>query len=128
MNSTTTKITVEMVPADAYRTEHYGVLLASAAKYGVQGRGFHNPSFFHVVEVWENREGQDPHGRPTEAKHTVLLNAQPSVISTRPNTDLYADETLLIGTEVELVVNGFPIGSYRIEAGRLSDPTLVPIN
>jgi len=129
MSTTNTlPVQIEMTSADPYRLKNYGVLLESVARYSVAGRGFHNPHHNHTIEVWFNREGQDPHGRPTpgDQPYTVLMSAKASVISTMKNTNVYGDETLHIGDAVDLYAGDYLIGKYVIEARPLCDPYLVP--
>lgn len=125
--------TIELKPADSYSTEHYGILFESVARYPMTGAGLHNRHHDHIVKLWENRErdGQliDPHGRPTTDSHSVTTSAQAIVITAHPamRNEQPRGEALAIGEVVQLTVNGYPIGEYRIEAGRLSDPDLVKV-
>jgi hypothetical protein len=118
---------IQMQSADPYRATNYGVLLESVARYAVGGRGFHNPSFFHTIEVWINRNGLDPNNRPTETELTVLMSAQASVISQMPNRNIYGDEVLLMGDLVNLRLGDLDLGTYRIESRYLADPYLVKV-
>ncbi len=97
------------------------------------GAGLHNRHSDHVVKVWQNRErdGQliDPHGRPTTDSHSVTTSAQATVITAHPalRNQQPVGPALAVGQLVRLTVNGYPLGTYRIEAGRLSDPVLVKV-
>lgn len=122
----TTMHTIAMKPASDYRRSNYGVLLESETRHPVAGRGFHNPHHHHTIEVWENRRGTDPFGKPTDQAHTILMNAQASCISAHPQAPVSYGETLRVGDRVQLEVGGFPIGEYVIQAGYLRDPILLP--
>jgi hypothetical protein len=93
----------------------------------VCGKGVHNRSFNHRVDVWENKGGMDPNGRPTTDSHTVILNAVASVISATPGEALNHGVDLGIGDEVALTIAGLPIGTFVITAQPLADPYLVRI-
>lgn len=125
-------VTIELAPSTADRRDSYGVLLESELQYDVAGPGLHNPHHPHTIQLWECRErdGQlvDPNGRPTTEAHVVLMSAQAVVITAHPMRGRSrADVVLHIGDTVRLAVNGYPLGEYRIEAGRLSDPRLVKL-
>jgi hypothetical protein len=128
-------ITIEVQPAGDYWRDNYGILLESASVHAASGRGFHNPSFNHVVQVWENRPAKGgphkgevvtPDGKLTDETHTVCLKAQPTVISAHPGEPLKYGPALSVGTRVRLEVGGYPIGEYVVQARQLADPILVP--
>lgn len=129
---------IAMSPASDYRRDNYGVLLESDTIHTVTGAGVHNRHHGHVLEVWENRPSRangadpavlvDPFGRPTEDRYTVILAAKATVIAARPTGDEKADGTVIaLGDHVTLTVAGFPTHTYRVQAGRMTDPVAVRI-
>ncbi len=121
--------TISMITAAQWCTENYGVLLVSETYHDVTGRGVHNRHFPHKVEVWANRGGTDPHGHQTDAPYSVLLSAKSIAIVANPNMrdKTPYGESLVIGDEVDLAINGYVFGTYRVTAQLLSDPVLVPV-
>lgn len=82
---------IPMIAADDYAREHYGITHKSACVYRVAGS--YSPT---RVKVWDNtrrpnpRDGVagaylDPHNRATDARVSVLLSPESSVISAHRN-------------------------------------------
>lgn len=122
-------ITINLQPAEAYRAEHYGVLMESTSRHIVTGPRVHNPSFPHRVDVWENRNGTTPMGKPTTAPYSYYLTAQPVAIVANPamRDATPEGETLRVGDHVRLAVHGYVLGEFLIRAESLSDPVLIPV-
>ena len=134
---------IDMVEADSYRREGYGITHTSRYIYRVEGaRGdVHNPVFPHRVKVWDNTvrpDGSgkyiDPNGKSTDSPVSVLTSAGPlAITSSGTNTGtaasgrVYADVPLTIGETVRL---RWPDGSlsdpYVVTPVPLDDPALVP--
>ena len=132
-----TMTTIDLTAASDYQREHYGVLLESVTQHSVTGKGVHNRSHPHTVDVWANRlefaDGRaecylDPRGRATEAPYSFLLKAQAVVISINKIDRPAQGDTLAIGDIVRLTVHGFSIGWFQIMALPLHDPHLVPVD
>lgn len=133
MSTTATRI--DLKPDTDYRRDNYGVLLVSETLHTMSGRGVHNRSFNHEIEVWENRpakwNGADPdqlvtpHGEPTEERYTFLTKAVPTVITAWPEERQEQGPGLAVGDQVELYVHGLSIGTFTVTAGVLRDPILL---
>lgn len=126
-------ITINLQPTKADRAEFYGVLLESTTRHTVRGSEagrVHNPSFAHRVDVWENRNGTDPMGRPTHRPYSYYLTAQPVAIVANPAMADHTPEgeALTVGDRVRLAVNGYVIGEFIIRAQSLADPVLIPVD
>lgn len=136
----TQRIVINLDPADAYRRENYGVLLTSQTTHRFTGRGIHNPSFSHCLDVWTNKVHpdpelrssakpyRDPHGHSTDQGFSFLWSAQASVISLSPIARAPEGVTLQLGVVVTPLVHGYPLGDFQIRARRGYDPHLVQVD
>lgn len=150
-SATRTPLTIDLQPTEERRARSYGVVAESVLVFRVQGPRVHNPSFPHRVQVWSNldrpnlRNGQpvaygqygivdggngrylDPNNRATDQPFTVLLVAEPVVISRMASDHQYADQVLSIGDTVHLVdPDGSVSAAFTVTGRTLSDPELLP--
>lgn len=111
----------------------YGILFVSETQHRMTGKGLHNRSFDHIVQVWENRqtaafpEGTlaDPWGNATTETHTFAMKAQATVLTAHREEPRFAyGDTLAVGDTVTLTIAGLPIGEFQIVARPLRDPML----
>jgi hypothetical protein len=150
-----TTILIPLRPGSEYDRTSYGITHRSEHVYRVTGKGVHNRSFPHRVQVWDNtvrpntdpdqlteftgRVGPgayiDPQGKGTDAATTVTTSAESIAITrTGANTgtavsgQVYAPHTMTIGDYILLV---YPDGTlsdpYVLTARPLGDPGLVPV-
>jgi hypothetical protein len=139
-------ITIDLIPASDYYTEHYGQLFESVTRHTVTGKNVHNRSFPHRIAVWDNTrrpntdptrrvdgrpvgEGRyvDPFGRGTDADRSFLLSAQSIVIAATPTERPERGETLTVGDTVQLrYPDGTVSGPMTVTSGFLADPGLIP--
>jgi hypothetical protein len=135
-------IEIQMVTASE-RQQSYGIRFVSPLLYDVAGPGLHNPSLGHLVQVWDNTGRENttpdtwnqfvgkpgpgrylsPDGKGTDEARTVLLSAQPDMITSPPTLTAYGDGVLRVGDDVRLVIDG-AASDYRITARSLADPEL----
>lgn len=130
-------IRVNLIPADPYREQHYGVILTSECHFTVVGRGIHNPSFPHNVVVWDNSRRctgddayLDPNNHPTDQRYSYLLDPQSVCITAHPTArDMVPTYPVPIslGTVVELAIHGYVIGEFVAGALPLQNPHLLPV-
>lgn len=119
---------INLVPADDYRRDSYGILLESETVHRFTGRGIHNPSFDHKLEVWENRRRAsddkviDPNGVPSSERYSYRFAALPTVISAHPGEPVKHGDVLQIGDLVEIRISGYAVGLLRIEAKPYHNP------
>jgi hypothetical protein len=133
---TATATRIDLKPADDYRRDNYGVLLESETLHTMSGRGVHNRSFNHEIQVWENRPSKvtvadpdqlvTPHGQPTEERYHFQTKAVPTVLTAWKEERQEQGPGLAVGDQVELYVQGFSIGTFTVTAGVLRDPILLP--
>lgn len=123
-------VTINMISAPMNR-QHYGIRLVSETEHKVTGRGVHNPSHMHTVEVWENgawgNPDTDPRGLPFTEPYTYLMSPQSITISTMVTEPVAEGETLALGQVVELQRNGRTLGMFRIDADPLHNPHLTAV-
>lgn len=109
--------------------QSYGIRLVSESLHRITGKGIHNPSFNHKLQIWENgaygNPETDPHGNPFTEPWSYLWSAVPSVISAHPMKRDILGPTLAVGEEITLKVGGYPLGDFILTAGRWMDPYLV---
>jgi hypothetical protein len=127
---------IDLVEADS---NDYGILLQSKTVHRFVGKGVHNPSFDHLLQVWQNRPSRargadlnrvvDPHGRPTNEFYSYMFSAIPSVISLVPRgPQPEHGVTLELGAVVTLRIHGYVIGIFQVRAQVAHDPHLVLID
>lgn len=112
---------IEMKPASEYRRVEYGVLFVSKTLHDMTGKNVHNRHFPHKIEVWLNKNGQDPYGNPTTSELTFLTSAQSIMIANTPVERDPQGPDLVIGEVIEL--EGF--GNFTVTNKSLHDPILV---
>lgn len=112
---------------------HYGILFVSETKHAMTGKGLHNRSFDHIVQVWENRETaalpagtlSDPWGNATTETHTFAMKAQATVLTAHRETPRFAyGDTIAVGDTVTLTIAGLLVGTFAVVARPLRDPVL----
>lgn len=110
-------------------SQSYGIRLVSISLHRITGKGIHNPSFNHKLQVWENGAygdpKTDPYGKPFTEAFSYLWSAVPSVISAHPQKADILGPTLAVGDGITLMIGGYPIGDFVLTAGRWTDPYLV---
>lgn len=147
--------TIEMCPGD--KTDGtYGICFRSVFVYRINGKGIHNPTFPHRINVWNNtsRLNSDPdrfspaigrkvgpgryispHGHGTDDMMTVTTSAESTAITnngtntgTVASGQVYADRALTIGERIVLLLpGGSNSGPFVITARPCADPVLVPV-
>lgn len=102
----------------------YGLVLESKTVHKVTGQNVHNRSFNHQVKVFENKDGKDARGNPSDEPYTFLLSAVPSVIAAAPLPGPERGETVETGKVVRLRIEGYNLGQFVVEGQMVSDPVL----
>lgn len=121
------------------------VIGESVERFRVLGRGVHNPSFNHIVQVWSNgfhecsrycgvdgpcrRAGKmlDPRGRETQDDLSFLLAAVPSVISAHREKPFVTGPPVAVGQQIVLEGVAF-WAAFRVDVERLYDPHLTQLD
>lgn len=130
-------VTIHLQPADA-NSRSYGILMESTTRHAFGGRGIHNPSFDHRLDVWVNRRrddyaGQaeafrDPQGRMTAEPYSYLWKPEAVVIGLNPAPRPERGLGLALGDVVTLLIHGYSLGDFQIRARRTYDPHMVPVD
>jgi hypothetical protein len=148
-------ILITLLPGSDYDRERYGITHRSEHVYRVAGKGVHNRSHPHRIQVWDNtvrpnsdpdrlteftgRVGPgayiDPQGKGTDDPITVTTSAESIAITnsgrntgTEPSGQVYAPQTLTIGDYVVLTYpDGWLSQPYVLTARPLGDPGLAPL-
>jgi hypothetical protein len=131
------RITVNLVPGEAYYRDAYGIVLKSETEHVFAGRGIHNNGLGHVLQVWDNSvrpsqdgSGQlvDPSGNATSERYSYLWSAQASVIALHPQARDPRGESLTLGDLVVLQISGYEIGEFQCRARSLHNPHMVKVD
>ncbi len=146
---------ISLAPGSDYDRERYGITHHSTHVFRVTGKGVHNRSHPHRVQVWDNtlrpntdpdrlteftgRVGPgaylDPQGKGTDSPITVTTSAEAVAVTndgrttgTEASGQVWAPETVAIGDFVALVYpDGTMSDPYRLTARPLGDSGLTPV-
>lgn len=123
--------TVVLRPASEYRAKTYGIIFESETLHDFFGSGIHNRHHQHRLEVWENRDGLDPHGQPTAEAYSYLWSPQAIVITAERGVPEKVGFDLKIGDVVEVALDEgalLSVGTFQVRARPLRDPHLVKVD
>lgn len=123
-----TMLTITLHPAEPHRAAEYGLLMESDTQHDVVGPYVHNRNHRHSIQVWENRNGTDPSGRPATEPYSYRLSAQPTVIDLGQVKRDPVGPTLNVLDVVQLSIHGFVLGEFLIVSRDYADPILEPVD
>lgn len=151
MSNTTTNPTIDLALASEYRRTTYGVEYESTTLHKMTGKGLHNPSFPHRIDVWDNtrrpnpRNGQPvrfgdygpvdggngrylgPDRRATDDEQTFTVSAQSVMLAARPVERAPYGADLAVGQTVTVRYPDGRTVDMVVTARQLADPVLVPV-